>query len=277
MQAPYCSSACQQAACSSSSSHLIATGTAKPSTLTEPGQHAAAAICAEHAARGIECGRPWTRLLPEEAVLASRCVRARTAAANIAASLPQAQAAAIADGVSCLADTQHMPQEWHGVCQQQDKLHLEVLRATLLDSLVYHPSNACNSSGGSAQQSADQPRQMQQQQQSEQVALACIVSQIHASAAPVTAYSTAAEPQHSMSAPTAASPATVLKCLQQLAANGIAIKPFLSAGPGDRWGLGLYPVTAAVVNHDCDPNCSIRYCDACCRLTWRPVGLQAVR
>ena len=45
---------------------------------------------------------------------------------------------------------------------------------------------------------------------------------------------------------------------QQLVANGIAIRPFLSSVPEDRLGLGLYPVTAAVLNHSCDPNCSIR-------------------
>jgi hypothetical protein len=54
------------------------------------------------------------------------------------------------------------------------------------------------------------------------------------------------------------SAAAVLKCLQQLVANGIAIRPFLSSGPEDRLGLGLYPVTAAVLNHSCDPNCSVR-------------------
>lgn len=97
-----------------------------------------------------------------------------------------------------------------------------------------------------------------------------LVSQIHTQAAgkePTTSAASrpaaGSQPGTPPSPPTApvalaADSGAVLKLLQQLVANGIAIKPFLSSGPEDRWGLGLYPVTAAVVNHDCDPNCSIR-------------------
>jgi hypothetical protein len=151
-------------------------------------------------------------------------------------------------------------QQQHEMQQQRD---VQALRAALLDSLACHSIVTHSSSQGVGQlagSTAARLQQQQQQQELEQLTLACMISSIHATIldrdSSTTAAAAAASTQRS-SQP--ASPAAVLKCLQQLVANGIAIKPFLSSSPEDRWGLGLYPVTAAVVNHDCDPNCSIRY------------------
>jgi hypothetical protein len=154
----------------------------------------------------------------------------------------------------------------------------DVLAATLLDSLVCHPLPMSVSSSRMKATDLESLRMQQQQQQAvEQLVLASLVSQVHAQAAdkqPTTAAESrlGASSQHgphtsSSTAPTAvaaptADPASVLKVLQQLVANGTAIKPFLSSGAEDRWGLGLYPVMSAVVNHSCDPNCSIRYVSA---------------
>jgi hypothetical protein len=54
------------------------------------------------------------------------------------------------------------------------------------------------------------------------------------------------------------SPGELLVLLSQLQANGIAVRPLLSSSTVDRLGLGLYPLTAAVVNHSCDPTCELR-------------------
>jgi hypothetical protein len=131
---------------------------------------------------------------------------------------------------------------------------------------VTHSSSSgrgCGDAGQHAEPTArlQQQQEQQQQQELEQLTLACVISSIHAttdsSSTAAAAATTPSSPQRHAAQP--ASAAVVLKVLQQLVANGIAIKPFLSSGPEDRWGLGLYPVTAAVVNHDCNPNCSIRY------------------
>jgi hypothetical protein len=169
-----------------------------------------------------------------------------------------------------------MPQQWQELCAQQQRLQVDVLAATLLDSLARHPSPRPVTSSSSSRmkpseseavRTQQQQQQQQQQQEVEQLVLASLVSQIHAQAADKQhttsagrnpASSSQHHPPRPAAAAPAANPAAVLKVLQQLVANGIAIKPFLSSGPGDRWGLGLYPVTAAVVNHNCDPNCSIR-------------------
>jgi hypothetical protein len=171
---------------------------------------------------------------------------------------------------------QHMPQQWQELCAQQQQLQVDVLAATLLDSLAYHQSPLPVSSSSSRMKATDLEyvtMQQQQQQAVDQLVLASLVSRIHAQGAdkqPTTAaasklgasrrhgtHPSSSTAQTAVAAP-AADPASVLKVLQQLVANGIAIKPFLSSGPEDRRGLGLYRVTAAVVNHDCDPNCSIR-------------------
>lgn len=254
VQALYCSSACCQAACTSSST---AAATAAPQQTPPPSDRTAAtaaACCAEHAPGGVECGKPWLRLLPEKAVLAGRCLRVRAQAAAAAA-----DAAAVSDGCgqrdSCRQQQQQLPQcQWQELCEQQRELHLGVLRATLLDSLAYHARDSSSAGDDNSSQTGSQQQQTQTEQHIEQLTLASIVSCVHAeAAADRTAPSRA---QHGTAGTN--SPAAVLKCLQQLVANGIAIKPFLSSGPGDRWGLGLYPVTAAVLNHSCNPNCSVR-------------------
>jgi hypothetical protein len=154
---------------------------------------------------------------------------------------------------------QQVPQQCENLCAQQQELHMEVLRASLLDSLTYHQADplSASSSSSSSYQS------LSAQDSIEQLALASIVAHIHTDSIPSAVQDSAATKRQRSFAGTAAAArgdsVAVLRCLQQLVANGIAIKPFLSAGPDDRWGLGLYPVTAAVVNHNCEPNCSIRY------------------
>lgn len=255
LQALFCTSACHSAACRSSSNGNASQPTA---------QHHV--HCAEHGAGGLECGRPWTRLLPEEAVLASRCLRAQAAATAVAAASPAlTDRPAAASGSDSDSGGQQLPQQWQKLCAQQQELQMEVLRASLLDSLAYHPAEPLSATS-SAATSGSSSQSLSSQDSIEQLALASIVAHIHTvSVLPAAADSAATGCRRSAAAaaPGAAAAsggnaAAVLRCLQQLVANGIAIKPFLSAGPNDRWGLGLYPVTAAVVNHDCDPNCSIR-------------------
>lgn len=283
LQVSYCSPACQHAAggasssaktlpaASSSTAATAARGTATATAAPAPTASVAAGLqagisCAEHAPGGLECGRPWVRLLREEAVLASRCLRARAAAAAVVAPAVESGAAEA---------EQQLPQQWQELCRQQQQLQLDVLSATLLDSLVYHPSPRTISCSSRLKATETEAVRIQQQQEVEQLVLATLVFQVHAQAADkqrTTSAASKAAPssRHCESAPAAAvaaappaaDPAAVLKVLQQLVANGIAIKPFLSSGPEDRWGLGLYPVTAAVVNHSCDPNCSIRCASA---------------
>lgn len=50
-----------------------------------------------------------------------------------------------------------------------------------------------------------------------------------------------------------------LVALGRVAVCGVALRPDRSGRRGDWWGLGMYPLTAAVVNHSCDPNCTIRW------------------
>lgn len=243
LQARYCSARCRQAAGSTSSSMAHT-----PSSASGSSKAAAAptACCAEHMKGGLECGKPWTRLLPEEAVLASRCLSAAAAAKAAAAAATSADTNNSSAGSCGGGDNsrtqaashaqqqqQLPPQQWQQLCEQQKQLHTEVLRASLLDSLAHHTSTR------------------QDDGDAEQLTLACVVSCLHAAAA-------ASKPSV-VPSPPPLQPQAVLQCLQQLVANGIAIKPFLSSGPDDRLGFGLYPVTAAVLNHDCNPNCSIRY------------------
>lgn len=243
-QAVYCSAACAEAAGSTGST----TGSSSQQ------QHS---CVGEHAAGGLECGRPWTRLLPEQAVLASRCLRASQASA----------AAGGGDGGSGGGGEQTPPQQWQQLCQLQHQLHLQAVRATLLDSLAAVSHTISSSNASPRQQRHSQQQQQQQEEDLEQLAIASVVSHIHqhqhSPAGQTLAGAAAPASKLAKSRLSAAAAAVtfgaVRTCLQQLDCNGIAVKPFLSSGPEDRRGLGLYPVVAAVVNHNCDPNCSIRW------------------
>jgi hypothetical protein len=160
-----------------------------------------------------------------------------------------------------------MPQQ--DLSTQQQEMHVEALRASLLDSLVCHTAEGLSTTSSAIISSSRQS--LSSLDSKLQLALASIVAHIHTESALSAVKDCAATEQQCSAAGTApgtaaaaaaaaagGDAAAVLRCLQQLVANGIAIKPFLSAGPEDRWGLGLYPVTAAVVNHNCDPNCSLR-------------------
>jgi hypothetical protein len=102
----------------------------------------------------------------------------------------------------------------------------------------------------------------QREQLLEALLLAHVVSDIRLAAAEENASSGSSSSNTATPSPSAAAAAAVLSTLGQLVLNGIAIKPLLAGGGsssgGSRQGLGLFPV-AALFNHSCDPNCSIRW------------------
>uniref|UniRef100_A0A383VC07 SET domain-containing protein n=1 Tax=Tetradesmus obliquus TaxID=3088 RepID=A0A383VC07_TETOB len=212
------------------------------------GCRAADATCpGGHQPGGPECGRPWARLLPEHARLASRCVAAAAA-------------------VRCKQGQQQQQQQ-QGVLSEQQ---VQQLRAELLSSLQqsWWAGDAASfkqpRGGSRAEAAADNgssSSSSSREQLLEALLLSHLLSDIYQAAAANTQRNGSSSSSSSSSSEATSNPAALLKCLGQVVLNGVAIRPLLAGGSSadsGRQGLALYPA-AALLNHSCDPNCSIRF------------------
>ncbi|KAF6264333.1 hypothetical protein COO60DRAFT_1698379 [Scenedesmus sp. NREL 46B-D3] len=209
---------------------------------------------AGHQPGGLECGRPWPRLLPEHARLASRCLAAAAAAAGCGSSGEQQQ--------------QHQQHQQSELVSQQQVQRLKVQLLGSLqqswwsgDASSFKQPLGCSSEAG--QGSASSSSSSDKEQLLEALLLSHLMSDIQQAATASSQHNSSSGGGGGSSNNTAwSSVEAMLKSLGQLVLNGIAVRPLLaSSGTGDasgRQGLGLFAATA-LLNHSCDPNCSIRF------------------
>lgn len=100
----------------------------------------------------------------------------------------------------------------------------------------------------------------------EQLLMANLVADVHAHCHAGSSSSSSKGDAAAPAATVQPSPAELLCWQRRLVLNGVALQPLLSGSFMHRQGLGLYPV-AALLNHGCDSNCSIRCGPACSAVT----------
>jgi hypothetical protein len=212
-----------------------------------------AAAAGDHAP---ECGRPWPLLVPPEAWLTARLARRRAMAA--------------CGGDSCSVGDSGGGEAAGG----------EPEGGPLLDALVgslptqfwiadtLGPAAAAGGRGGGSPKAAAADAagviEEEAEERLRQVALACLLAGVQAQVAADDSSSSGGGPGSPPAAEgggsgTGFTPADALRARGVVAACGVAARPDRAAGAGDWRGLGVYPLTAAVVNHSCDPNCSLRW------------------
>jgi hypothetical protein len=215
---------------------------------------------------GGECGQPWPLLVPPEAWLAARLVAARRTARGGAGP----PVGAPTDGATAQEGGHAAAGGGEGTEGQQQGLTEALvaslptqpwIRRALGPALGGRGTAAAECAGGAGASGAAGERLRQ-------VALACLLAgvqqQAGAAGGPDAAGGGGGAGRKGAAGgrpagPAAAAAAEALAALGVAAACGVAARPDSCGGPGDWRGLALYPLTAAVVNHSCDPNCSIRW------------------
>jgi len=187
----------------------------------------AAVHCGSEAGGGaaglVECGRPWPVLVPVEGWLAARMV---------------------------VLQQQQQQQQQQG--RGGDDVAKAAASASLVDSLPEQ-----RFSGGAADPVAVGGGE---DDMLHQVVIACLIGGVSQQQQQphLTSTTTSSSSSTGMTPPVAVA-AAAFQALRRVVVCGVALRPNQSAGAADWLGLGLYPLTAAVVNHSCDPNCSVRF------------------